>query len=772
MNEVEAIIFGNQSHPTWGSDPTSQNIQRIAYGFQLIEILRSKLGDEQDIKGDIMGSVIGRPTYSNKMLYKYSNSELESDPNKIAQTLEKQKQLYSLLKSKAGAQGKQLDLSAIDLTYSDPSEKAGGLASDLYRNAKIQVNKSILQEQHASTLRQKVNQSAYEIERRALMLKASDLNAGISLGGYNPWTYDSPEKVLEKSTTALKEAKTAVQADLAYSDEERIRFTKEIDTALTIAKNDPSEGVKAVKNIPAKTVEILGNNKSFPTQLENLQARKELEARQAQSQTQNQQAIAGLGGEEAAPQKQSAPVQKQSAPPTTTGGSAQPKATTPAAVSKAAPKVTAPTTTAATTTPAVEKTLLPTPTEPTGRTLKLGLEGDDVKKLQAELGIDQTGKFDAKTEQAVKDYQAKSNLTADGVAGPKTIASINSKAATTPATQAGGANQNGGNGGGSPIGNTVGGKPIATNTGGQAGQGQPGNTQAGGGTGTGTGTGTNQPAPDKQKMSDAFQKVMDSMEKNDLKSQMLTGAGLIQDMVGLFAGLEGMNEDMTEYKPSQYLVDMVAHSKRLVEQGLPETEEEYMRNEAKRGLDLQMGVIKANAGGSGGAVLGNAFAASRDYYDAISKIDQADINAKMAAIPYHLTALEKMEQAHLQKYLDRRDMEIARTNAASKLVSSSLENAHKAVQYEQAFGKGSVNQVLAWSNLQKLANEEKMMEEGSTKMIETIAGGGVGIDPKGKSNVSTSNLVSNTGLPSNTAVNPVTPPVSTYATQNQSGGQY
>ena len=117
-------------------------------------------------------------------------------------------------------------------------------------------------------------------------------------------------------------------------------------------------------------------------------------------------------------------------------------------------------------------------------------------------------------------------------------------------------------------------------------------------------------------------------------------------------------------------------------------------------------------------------------------------------------------------------MEIARTNAASKLVSSSLENAHKAVQYEQAFGKGSVNQVLAWSNLQKLANEEKMMEEGSTKMIETIAGGGVGIDPKGKANVSTSNLVSNTGLPSNTAVNPVTPPVSTYATQNQSGGQY
>jgi putative chitinase len=52
--------------------------------------------------------------------------------------------------------------------------------------------------------------------------------------------------------------------------------------------------------------------------------------------------------------------------------------------------------------------------------LKLGSEGEDVKKLQIKLGVDPVGKFGPKTEAAVKGWQSKNGLTADGVVGDKT----------------------------------------------------------------------------------------------------------------------------------------------------------------------------------------------------------------------------------------------------------------------------------------------------------------------------------------------------------------
>ena len=39
--------------------------------------------------------------------------------------------------------------------------------------------------------------------------------------------------------------------------------------------------------------------------------------------------------------------------------------------------------------------------------LKLGSEGEDVKKLQIKLGVDPIGKFGPKTESAVKSFQTK-----------------------------------------------------------------------------------------------------------------------------------------------------------------------------------------------------------------------------------------------------------------------------------------------------------------------------------------------------------------------------
>ena len=52
--------------------------------------------------------------------------------------------------------------------------------------------------------------------------------------------------------------------------------------------------------------------------------------------------------------------------------------------------------------------------------LKLGSEGEDVKKLQTKLGIDPIGKFGPKTDAAVKAWQSEHGLTADGVVGDKT----------------------------------------------------------------------------------------------------------------------------------------------------------------------------------------------------------------------------------------------------------------------------------------------------------------------------------------------------------------
>lgn len=49
--------------------------------------------------------------------------------------------------------------------------------------------------------------------------------------------------------------------------------------------------------------------------------------------------------------------------------------------------------------------------------LKLGSKGEDVKKLQQKLGIGADGSFGPGTEKAVKDWQVKNGLKADGIIG-------------------------------------------------------------------------------------------------------------------------------------------------------------------------------------------------------------------------------------------------------------------------------------------------------------------------------------------------------------------
>jgi putative chitinase len=63
--------------------------------------------------------------------------------------------------------------------------------------------------------------------------------------------------------------------------------------------------------------------------------------------------------------------------------------------------------------------------------LKLGSEGEDVKKLQAKLGIEAIGKFGPKTDAAVKAWQSSHGLTADGIVGDGTWGKL--FGTTTPA---------------------------------------------------------------------------------------------------------------------------------------------------------------------------------------------------------------------------------------------------------------------------------------------------------------------------------------------------
>ena len=77
-----------------------------------------------------------------------------------------------------------------------------------------------------------------------------------------------------------------------------------------------------------------------------------------------------------------------------------------------------------------------------GSGLKLGSSGTKVRDLQQDLTTlgyywaDITGNFGSKTEAAVKNFQQKNNLTADGVAGSKTLSAIASAVARQGGTSA------------------------------------------------------------------------------------------------------------------------------------------------------------------------------------------------------------------------------------------------------------------------------------------------------------------------------------------------
>jgi peptidoglycan hydrolase-like protein with peptidoglycan-binding domain len=64
--------------------------------------------------------------------------------------------------------------------------------------------------------------------------------------------------------------------------------------------------------------------------------------------------------------------------------------------------------------------------------LKPGTSGETVKRLQQSLGISADGQFGADTQKAVREFQSKNGLEADGLAGPATLAKMSLFKEMTP----------------------------------------------------------------------------------------------------------------------------------------------------------------------------------------------------------------------------------------------------------------------------------------------------------------------------------------------------
>jgi putative chitinase len=67
--------------------------------------------------------------------------------------------------------------------------------------------------------------------------------------------------------------------------------------------------------------------------------------------------------------------------------------------------------------------------------LKKGSKGEEVKKLQAKLGLAADGIFGAGTESKLKEWQKKNGLSADGIAGPATLTKLGVVGETTSPKQ-------------------------------------------------------------------------------------------------------------------------------------------------------------------------------------------------------------------------------------------------------------------------------------------------------------------------------------------------
>lgn len=201
---------------------------------------------------------------------------------------------------------------------------------------------------------------------------------------------------------------------------------------------------------------------------------------------------------------------------------------------------------------------------------------------------------------------------------------------------------------------------------------------------------TDQP-PAETEMTKLMKEMLDAYNKGDLKRMGSYATGMARDIGRLAMGMKGMNEEIPDYVPSKYFDEMVSASRRMVEQGIPQTQENYMQMLSERGLHLAMGEAKRAAAGSAGAVMGNTRLAVKDYYAQIANLANVDLAAKLQATPAYMQALQTGENIYQGIYNQKREQKLAARSAAAGLVNDSLISMNNREQFDNYFGPNSLN---------------------------------------------------------------------------------
>lgn len=216
---------------------------------------------------------------------------------------------------------------------------------------------------------------------------------------------------------------------------------------------------------------------------------------------------------------------------------------------------------------------------------------------------------------------------------------------------------------------------------------------------------------EKGEFENVIDEMMDAYKRGNWK-QLASGLNnMASGLVGMGIGMDGLSKELPEYVPSKYLDEMISVARRNAEQGMPASEENYLRMLNERGLSHDLGVVKRAAGGSGGAVLGNRQMAITRFYDANAQVSLQDQRAKLEATPAYMEALREGEHVYQKMFELEYKQAVDAKNAAADLVNTQMVNMNNADQFNRYYGPDSMNNLYKWAQLKMSGDEQQELRE-------------------------------------------------------------